>query len=84
MDADLSRKVIEAAGGAMPFARLLGIDHTPYVSSRVSNWRRRGIPAEVRADHPELIRDLVAKVVQSEQAAQTSGPLLPSSTAAGE
>lgn len=40
--------------------------------------------AEVRADHPELIRDLVAKVAQSEQAAQTSGPLLPSSTAAGE
>lgn len=40
--------------------------------------------AEVRADHHDLIRDLVAKAGQSAQVVPTSGRQLPSSTAAAE
>lgn len=59
MDADLSRKVIDKAGGCIAFARLIKIDATPGVCQRVNNWRRRGIPAQIVVDHIDLIRELV-------------------------
>ncbi|MBS0368431.1 MAG: hypothetical protein JSS57_04420 [Proteobacteria bacterium] len=59
MDADLSRKVIDVAGGCIAFARLLKIDESPRVSQRVNNWRRRGIPAQVIVDNIDLIRGLI-------------------------
>lgn len=47
-DADL----INTLGGPAKVARLLGFEK--FGVQRVQNWITRGIPAQVKLDHPEL------------------------------
>lgn len=56
MDNDLHphAEMIERHGGPTKVAELMGILDEPGAVQRVSNWKRRGIPAEVRLAHPEL------------------------------
>jgi hypothetical protein len=61
-------ELIDKLGGPTKLAELLRFDrHGP---QRVSNWRKRGIPARVKLDHPELfLRDrLSAPAVPAEEA----------------
>lgn len=45
--------LIDALGGAAKLAHLLGF--APEVGTqRVHNWKKRGIPARVKLDHPEI------------------------------
>lgn len=46
-------KIIDALGGTAAVAKKLGFK-TPAGCARVSNWRRRGIPAQVKLDFPWL------------------------------
>lgn len=54
-----AEKIINAAGGAAAFARLLGISGRRGHVQRVSNWKRRGIPARVLLEHGSVIAALV-------------------------
>lgn len=47
-------EVIDSHGGPTKVAERMGILSEPGSVQRVSNWKRRGIPAEVRLDHPWL------------------------------
>lgn len=49
--------VIAALGGPAKLARRLGYDTSAGGINRVSNWGRRGIPPQVRIDHPEVFAD---------------------------
>lgn len=46
-------KLIEALGGPAKVADKLGFDKEGG-TQRVHNWTVRGIPAQVKVDHPEL------------------------------
>lgn len=61
MDAKETANLIEAAGGHTAFARLLGIDTQPGHIQRVSNWKRRGIPARIALEHRLAIEALRRK-----------------------
>lgn len=56
MDNDLHphAEIIERHGGPTKVAELMGILDEPGAVQRVSNWKRRGIPAEVRLQFPNL------------------------------
>lgn len=43
------RDLIDSLGGPTKVAALLG-----YSVQRVQNWKERGIPAQVRLDHPDV------------------------------
>ncbi|MDR1662519.1 MAG: helix-turn-helix domain-containing protein [Azoarcus sp.] len=47
MKADIEK--IKSLGGTSKLAKLLG-----YTPQRVSNWKRRGIPAQVKLEHQEM------------------------------
>jgi hypothetical protein len=49
-DADL----IKALGGPTKVAELLGFDKAGGGVQRVQNWLTRGIPAQVKLDHPRV------------------------------
>lgn len=49
-DADL----IKALGGPTKVAELLGYDKAAGGVQRVQNWLTRGIPAQVKVDHPKV------------------------------
>lgn len=55
MNINIDLKVIESYGGTAALARKLGLD-TPAGVSRVSNWRRRGIPVKVKLENPWIAR----------------------------
>ena len=46
-------ELIEHLGGSTKVAELLGYDKAGGVQ-RVQNWLVRGIPAQVKVDHPEI------------------------------
>ena len=48
------REIIEALGGPAKVAKLLKFEK--FGTQRVFNWMTRGIPAQVRLDHPRLFR----------------------------
>lgn len=51
MNAEQSRKLIEAAGGNKAFAMQLGLDVAdPKYAARISQWKRRGIPPRIQLD----------------------------------
>lgn len=52
MNAEQSRKLIEAAGGNKAFALLIGIDvvNDPNYAFRVAQWKKRGIPSKVQLE----------------------------------
>jgi len=53
------RETILRLGGPTKLARLLG--YKKYGPQRVGNWMVRGIPAQVKIDHPELfLQDIAA------------------------
>lgn len=56
MDNDLHphAEIIDRHGGPAKVAELMGILDKPGAVQRVSNWKRRGIPAEVRLEFPHL------------------------------
>lgn len=60
MDPKETAALIDAAGGPIEFARLLGIDGDEFVSQRVSNWKRRGLPTAIALEHYDLIQRLRA------------------------
>lgn len=43
------KDLIDDLGGSTKLAALLG-----YSVQRVENWKKRGIPAQVRLDHPDV------------------------------
>lgn len=43
-------ELIDSMGGPATVARLLGI-HDEHAAQRVSNWKKRGIPARVMLEH---------------------------------
>lgn len=43
------KELIESLGGSAKVAMRLG-----YSIQRVENWKARGIPAQVRLDHPDV------------------------------
>ncbi len=49
--------IIDRLGGPTRVAELLGIAHEAGAVQRVSNWKRRGIPARVLLDFPDVFRD---------------------------
>ncbi len=58
MNAHESSALIEAVGGDLEFAKLLGIGNDPKVVQRVNNWKRRGIPPAVILAHYQTIQRL--------------------------
>jgi hypothetical protein len=46
-------ELIEELGGPTALAERLGYEK-PNGPARVSNWKERGIPAQVKVDHPEI------------------------------
>ena len=48
------RLLIVNLGGPACVAKRLGFDKKPGGTQRVQNWMARGIPAQVRLDHPDL------------------------------
>lgn len=46
-------ELIDALGGPAKIAMLLGYDKEGGVQ-RIHNWRTRGIPAQVKIDHPDI------------------------------
>lgn len=55
------KEVIAQLGGATKVAQLLG-----YSIQRVQNWTVRGIPAQVKVDHPDLfLQHALAKAAQT-------------------
>lgn len=55
-------RLIDTAGGNAKFAELLGITGEPGHAQRVSNWRRRGIPADVILANLDVFRRLEKKL----------------------
>ncbi|WP_156330564.1 hypothetical protein [Achromobacter ruhlandii] len=49
-------RIIDSYGGPTKVAERMGILSQPGAVQRVGNWKRRGIPASVRLDHPWLNR----------------------------
>jgi len=59
MNAKESSELIAAAGGSVPFARLINLDPSiKGVTQRVNNWKFRGIPAGVILDNLPAINQL--------------------------
>jgi hypothetical protein len=48
------RQTILSLGGPTKVAQLLGLDKLHGGAQRVQNWMRRGIPPQVKLDHPDL------------------------------
>jgi hypothetical protein len=53
-----SSRLIDAAGGDIAFAELIGIASHKHVRQRVNNWRRRGIPTKVLLQYRDLFDSL--------------------------
>jgi len=68
MDNIETRALIEAAGGDRAFARLLGLDATPYAVQRVNNWKRRGMPPAVVLANQHVLAKLRASIQSVEVA----------------
>lgn len=53
------KELIISLGGATRVCEMLGYDKSAGGVQRVHNWMERGIPAQVKLDHPDLfMRDL--------------------------
>jgi hypothetical protein len=49
-----ARTLIQSLGGPTRVAELLGYDKSKGGVQRVANWQKRGIPAEVRLERPDI------------------------------
>lgn len=57
------QEIISYHGGPTSFAKILGLT-TPGSVQRVSNWLTRGIPADVKLQHPHLFGITISAVAQ--------------------
>lgn len=48
------KDLIRSLGGSTRVAELLGLDKTAGGVQRVHNWKKRGIPAQVKLNHPQI------------------------------
>jgi hypothetical protein len=48
------KEILDSYGGSTAVAKLLGYDLDKGGAQKVNNWYKRGIPAQVKVDHPEL------------------------------
>jgi hypothetical protein len=48
------KEILDSLGGSTAVAKLLGYDLNKGGAQKVNNWYKRGIPAKVKVDHPEL------------------------------
>lgn len=48
------KEILDELGGATAVAKLLTYDLKTGGAQRVQNWYTRGIPAQVKLDHPDL------------------------------
>lgn len=62
-------EIISHYGGPTSFAKLLGLT-TPGSVQRVSNWVVRGIPAEVKLEHPHLFGITIGSIAQANELAE--------------
>jgi hypothetical protein len=53
-DIEADQQIIARLGGPSKLAELLGYDKTSGGVQRIQNWKKRGIPAEVKLQWPEL------------------------------
>lgn len=65
MDSKEATRLIDAVGGDVAFAKLLGIDHEEGVAQRINNWKRRGMPAAVVLEHYHIIQHLKRRAIAS-------------------
>lgn len=65
--AQLSKEIIDRAGGPTALASLLGLSGQASVT-RICNWRNRGIPSKVWLDHAVYFNRM-RKRIESEQKA---------------
>lgn len=68
-DADL----IKALGGPTKVAELLGYDKANGGVQRVQNWLTRGIPAQVKVDHPRIFLAVRKGALKAEPAEAKEG-----------
>jgi hypothetical protein len=61
-------EIISHYGGPTSFAKLLGLT-TPGSVQRVSNWVIRGIPADVKLQHPHLFGITIGAIAQAPELA---------------
>jgi hypothetical protein len=61
-------EIISHYGGPTGFANLLGLTASGSVQ-RVSNWVKRGIPAEVKLQHPHLFGITIGPITQATELA---------------
>lgn len=54
VDIEADRQTIDRLGGPAKLAELLGYDKTAGGVQRIQNWKKRGIPSDVKLAHPEL------------------------------
>lgn len=66
MTPEESSRLIDAAGGNKAFAIALGVDITTdkHYASRISQWRKRGIPPRVQLEHRRKLADLKNSAAQ--------------------
>jgi hypothetical protein len=66
MNAEESRALIEAAGGNKAFAMQLGIDiiNDRFYASRISQWRKRGIPPRVQIEKKKQLARIRQSAMQ--------------------
>lgn len=48
------KDIIQQLGGSTKLAAILSTPESPVTVQRVNNWKERGIPAQVKLDHPHL------------------------------
>lgn len=48
------KQILDSYGGSTEVAKLLGYDIKNGGVQRVQNWYERGIPADVKLEHPEI------------------------------
>ncbi|MEQ4618464.1 MAG: hypothetical protein ABN482_10485 [Corticimicrobacter sp.] len=53
--------IIDRLGGPAKVAELMGLSGKPGQIQRISNWKRRGIPARVLLDFPHVFGDRVSE-----------------------
>jgi hypothetical protein len=63
MDPTDTKNLIDAAGGDIAFARILGLEVRDGLAQRINNWKRRGMPAAVCLAHYDTINRLKAEAL---------------------
>lgn len=68
---DTDQHLIDKLGGPTRVAELLDMAGEPGVVQRISNWKRRGIPAKVLLEHGDVLRQAEAAADATPQPAHS-------------